>query len=174
MAFRTLRTRKELEIVSLIDVVFMLIIFGLVISVAWGVTDYTGPTLPKTFSIVIKRAPVQYDPQGARLPDHLMVEFFDAEGDRVGDTASFPDDDALAMDLMDADQFDELPPCRLIREQIEDFATLVRGTESEGEGEKAVIHVQVTRDTRTRIVNYITRQCVDFQANIGWVRLVTR
>jgi len=174
MAFRTLRTRKELEIVSLIDVIFMLIIFGLVISVAWGVTDYTGPTLPKTFSIVIKRAPIQYDPQGTRLPDHFMVEFFDAEGGRVGDSASFPHDDALSTDSMDADQFDELQPCRLIREQIEDFARLVRGTESEGVGEKAVIHVQVTRDTKTRIVNYITRQCVPFQGDIGWVRLVTR
>ncbi len=174
MPFRKLRTRKELEIVSLIDVVFTLIIFGLVISMAWGFTEYTGPTLPKTFSIVIKRAPVQYDPQGTRLPDHLMVEFFDTEGNPVGDTASFPDDDALSMDLMDADQFDELQPCRLIREQIEGFARLVRGTESEGEGEKAVIQVQVTRDTKTRIVNYITRQCVPFQGNIGWVRLVTR
>lgn len=173
MPFRKLRIRKELEIVSLIDVVFLLIIFGLIVSVAGGITD-VGPPLSKTFSIVIRRAPSMDDRPGLTASKRLMVEFLDAEGNPVGDTANFPIDDSLSWTFLNSSQFDELKPCQLIREQIEDFARSVRGAESEGEGEKAVIHVQVTRDTKTRIVNYITRQCVEFQTNIGWVRLVTK
>ena len=173
MPFRRLIVKKELEIVSLIDVVFMLIIFGLIVSVAVGVTE-KGPPLSKTFSIVIRRAPSMDDRPGLTASRRLMVAFLDTEGNPVGDTANFPIDDSLSRTFLDSSQFDELKPCQLIREQIERFAGEVRGTESDGEGEIAVIHVEVTRDTKTRIVNYITRQCVEFQRNIGWVRLVAR
>jgi len=170
MPYHRLILKKELEIVSLIDVVFMLIIFGLVISVIGFVGKDEGPPSQKKFSIVIQRAPRQ-DRSGQPEPERLMVSFLDENGAQVGDTASFPIDDSLSVDTLDAGEFDGLRPCRLIREQVTLFAQSVRGRSEQTIPERATIHIEVTPDTKTRIVHYITRQCIPFQDNIGWVRL---
>lgn len=166
------RPKKELEIVSLIDVIFMLIIFGLVISISGGATKFEGPPLENLYSIVIKRAPVSEELQGQVQSDRLMVEFFDENHRRIGDTASFPPDESEYW--LDSDQFDNLRPCLLIREELGKLAAQLGAAGVNEITEKVEIHVEVTHDTKSRIVNYISQQCAQYQDKICWIRLSSR
>lgn len=171
MSYRKSRPKKELEIVSLIDVVFLLIIFGLVISVSGFIGKDKGKSLTKTFTLVISRVETQ-NSQG-EPESRLSVTFRDAEKHEVSGTSYFPIDDSLSTSVIDRYEWERLPACSTIREHI---ATLTRsvGGGADSQCAHATLDVEVTHDTRTRIVNYILEQCAPLNCSIGWVRVVSK
>lgn len=176
MPFRIIRTKKELEIVSLIDVIFMLIIFGLVMAVARTTGKEDAPPPPKRFSIVVSRTTTYNE---LNEPEsRLMISFFDANQARIGEPSNFPVDDSLGTDpsgtyVINDDEWEELEACRQIREQIAGLAERLREQGGSVDDEQMAIHLKVTRDTITRIVNYITRACSPYQGQIAWIKIVT-
>lgn len=176
MSFRIVRIKKELEIVSLIDVIFMLIIFGLVMAVQRAPGKEDVPPPPKRFSIVVSRT-TTYNERN-EPESRLMVSFFDANHVRIGEPTNFPIDDSLGTDqsgtyVINDRDWQDLPPCQDIRDQIEKLADRLRAQGGSGDEEKIAIDLIVTRDTITRIVNYITRACSPYRGQIAWIKIVT-
>jgi len=171
MSYRKLRPKKELEIVSLIDVVFLLIIFGLVISVSgFPGEDYRPMT--KTFTIVISRV-VTRNSQG-ELEVRRSVTFRDPDRPGASDsTYYFPKDDSLSTSVINRSDWKELDACKEIRRRIAEFAEPIMD-DGQASCVHAILDVEVTPDTRTRIVNYILEQCAPLQCRIGRVRVAVK
>ena len=175
MPYRIIRARKELEIVSLIDVVFLLIIFCLVMAVLR--TPGSVPVLPSPmrFSIVVSRTTTLNE---RKEPEsRLMVSFLDANQMPIGNTTNFPVDDSLGTDpsgtyVINDKKWEELDACKEIRKQISELAERLRGQGGTITDEKMAINLKVTGDTITRIVNYITRACSPYQGQITWIKII--
>ena len=176
MPYRIVRTKKELEIVSLIDVVFLLIVFALVMAVLRTTGTEDVPPPPKRFSIVVSRTTTlneQNEPES-----RLMVRFLDANQTDICSPSNFPVDDSLGTDssgtyVVNDSDWEELDVCRHIREQIAGLALRLRGQGGSVDDEKMAIHLKVTGDTITRIVNYITRACSPYHGQIAWIKIIT-
>ncbi len=176
MPYRIVRTKKELEIVSLIDVVFLLIIFGLVMAVFRTRGKEDVPPQPKRVSIVVSRT-TTLNEQNER-ESRLMVRFLDANQADICSPSNFPVDDSLGTDpsgtyVINDSDWVELDVCRHIREQIAGLALRLRGQGESVDDEQMAINLKVTGDTITRIVNYITRACSPYQRQIAWIKITT-
>jgi len=164
MAFRKVRDYKELEIVSLIDVVFLLIIFGIVMSVynRAGTRPMPGPK--DILTIHIQR---ESDGQSDESMPRLMVSI--SNSDQLGTVymERFPLDESL--NGLTQAEFEDLPACVLIRDRIEYYAvTLMREDVSKFSDH---IYIKVTPDTRLRIVSFVVNQCTPYKELLPWVRL---
>jgi biopolymer transport protein ExbD len=181
MAFNRKREQKELNLPSLIDVVFLLLIYSLVtIPIERSETGSAGPAdasarkeleLPfvqsrktaeidpilRTFVIQIENE-VPGDPLSARMVFILKPSEKDstlgqamATAMRDSTFARFPDG---FLGLSDPD-FLQTRACRLIREQIRRFE---RGRVTPGSSSDR-IEIRAVKNTEFRIVNAVMREC---------------
>ncbi|MDH3890746.1 MAG: hypothetical protein OEV49_06645 [candidate division Zixibacteria bacterium] len=167
MKFRKIKAAKELEIVSLIDVVFLLIIFGLVMKVYEISAEDPGEELAKTLKIEIWRQS-ETDEQGT-LRSWSAVRFLDTDGALISDTGLFPPDAGLERSSLSDGQFEQLDACKLIRRQLEDYMLTFEAEDVADPTHK--IHLVVASDTRVRIVNFIANECIPYRDKVRWLRL---
>ena len=159
------KARRELEIVSLIDVVFLLIVFGIAISLfvnPHGLEPGEKPN--ETLRIEIRRKGL--DATERKQPLAVTITYPD---DFVAPlTETFPSDDSLV--ALNEEDFEAAPACRLIGSHIEAF---VRDylTNADQEEFPQFIDVQVSKDTKLRIVSFILKTCAAHRKNLYWVRL---
>ena len=166
MAFRRRRDAKELEIVSLIDIVFLLIIFGIIASVMAGAGQDQEPGLPSTFKITLQREPARPD---TREQPRMIVTILNS--DTVGTiyTEMLPPDDMLM--TMSPSLFETQPACTLLHRRISYFAeNLALGTNRFSE------HIEVIAggDTKFRVIGFILKECAAYKNLIPWVRVATK
>lgn len=169
MKFRKTKTAKELEIVSLIDVVFLLIIFGLVMTVYVASGEDPGEKPSKMLRIELWRMS-ETDEQG-ETESWTAARFVDADGNLVSDTAHFPPDAGLGRNRLDDAQFEQLDACRLISRQLGELIQTI--DDDDGTERTNTIHVVVAADTRVRIVSFIATECMPFHDRVKWLRLET-
>jgi hypothetical protein len=181
MAFRKKREQKELNLPSLIDVVFLLLIFSLV-TIPVERTDNVTPqqqsfqssselklpfvASPKVVDIdpVLRSLLIQIenrnsdDPGSARMvyilrPSEKDSTIVQTRLTALRDSlvAVFPDSFLLLNDA----EFAETRACRMIRGQIRGF--IGRGTRPSGTPNR--IEIRAVKNTEFRIVNFIMREC---------------
>ena len=166
MAFKVLRAFKEFEIISLIDIVFLLLIFGLVVSLIGNLPpeDAEVPISDEWekeyFSIRIL-----YHANETQDSNAVEISYPD-DGPVV--SAYLPDDSLLL--AMDYDDFVKLPACILIANHLEKYANNYL-TEADESNPDKHIDIRVDQEIRFRIVGYIIRECSGYWKKISWLNL---
>jgi len=163
MAFRRRRGGKELEIISLIDIVFLLIIFGIIASVLAGAGQDSDNTPTSTFKITLQREAER--PDVHRQPGLVVTILNSDEQGTVYTDILPPDNELLAMSQA---AFENQPACALLRSRISYFAeNMALGTKISSE------HVEVIAgsDTKFRVIGFILRECAAYKDLIPWVRV---
>lgn len=152
---------------SLIDVVFLLIIFGLTISLYRYSREEGDEYLPRRLSIEIDRLPAAENELVGRL--QVAVHGSDTTGNPY--IRQFPPDREWAHPGFGNEAFEDLPACRLITERIVYFADSLLGRPS-GAGEYADhVFVDVVGDAPTRVVNYVMTELSPYRGRLPWVKL---
>ncbi len=169
MAFRRTRAHKEFELVSLIDVVFLLIIFGLTISLYRYSREEGEQHLPRRLSIEIDRLPAAED----ELIGKLQVAVYGSDTTGVVYTEQFPPDRTWASREFSNEAFVRLPACRLISERIVYFADSLLNRPV-GTGDYADhVFIDVVGDAPTRAVNFVMTELSPYRGRLPWVKLET-
>jgi len=165
MKLKRVKRFKELEIVSLIDVVFLLIIFGIVLSVLGGTGGEPDDDKVSVMKIRIEREPEPIDPEA---PRRLQVRIINsAQDNTIFEEYFTPDEQFLALSPSD---FERLPACTLIANRIRVFVdSLLTGDPNSFSD---FIEVSVSDDTKLRIINFITKACTPYREYLSWVRLL--
>lgn len=170
MRFRRIKSAKELEIVSLIDVVFLLIIFGLVMSVYVSSGRDPGLEPPKTLRIELWRMS-ETDDQG-KTETWTAARFVSAANSLIGDTVRFPSDEFLGRGALNDLEFERLDASRFIREQIDAYGASF--AKQDLDDLTRSIYVVISPDTRLRIVNFIATECMRIRGQVSWLRLESK
>ena len=141
---RKQRGAKEFDIVTLVDVVFLMLIFGLVVAaieISGGGIPGQG-TEPQTLHLTFKRLPAHPE-----HPDRIAVI---AARLGIEKTAFFPPDELLIS--MFPQDWENEEAVRLIRDEIEEY-------HEECDARSNPIIVEASDDTPFRIVGFILREC---------------
>lgn len=167
MAFRRFRAHKEFELVSLIDVVFLLIIFGLTISLYRYSREEGEEFLPRRLNIEIVRLPAEENELEGRL--QVIIDGSDAEGKTH--IEQFPPDGEWARQEFGREAFEDLPACRLISERIIYFADTLLDRPAESDEYADHVYVEVVGDAPTRVVNFVMTELSPYRGRLPWVKL---
>jgi len=167
MSLRRKKSSKELELVSLIDVVFLLIIFGLAISLFRFPTEPGDDPAVETLRIELVRP----SDQDSDAQDRLRVRVHGSDTTRTIYEADFPPDDSLSQFVTDREQFEDLPACRLIHDRLSYYVDSVMTAEGDTSTVARHIHVTVTADTKLRLVNFILSELVPYRDRVHWAKL---
>ncbi len=158
-------THKELDIVSLIDVVFLLIIFGIAIAISRRAATEPGEEPRPTMTIDVQREAMSADRPDVR---RLRVRVTDSDDTRQVYAEWFPSDDSI-VGLSDA-VFERLPACSLISARIAYYADTAVARDPARFSD--FIYLKASNDTKLRIVNYAMRQCIPYRDPLNWVKLM--
>ncbi len=167
MRSRKKKSTKELELVSLIDVVFLLIIFGLAISLFRFPSEPGDDPAVETMRIELVRP----GDQDRNAQDRLRVRIHGSDATRAVYEADFPPEDSLAEFVADREQFENLPACRLIHDRLGYFVDSVLTAEGDTSAVAQHIHVTITPDTQLRLVNFILGELVPYRDRVHWAKL---
>jgi hypothetical protein len=167
MSLRRKKVTKEVELVSLIDVVFLLIIFGLAISLFRFPSETGDDPAVDTLRIEL----VRVGDKDSDTQDRLRVRIHGSDTTRVVYEADFPPDDSLSQFVPDREQFVNLPACRLIHDRLTYFVDSVMIAAGDTAAVPPHIHVTVAPDTRMRLVNFILGELVPFRDRVHWAKL---
>lgn len=130
MDSRRIKRQKELEIISLIDIIFLLLIFSFV--VIPGI-DEPLPTLK-----------IKLESLTGNKGDRVKVEIFDPDAN-LAYTTTFTQNDLNSV------EFDDLDKCKKIKINIEEYLQGDKGDEH--------IIVEADDDIPFRVIDFIVRQC---------------
>ncbi|HOP07900.1 MAG TPA: hypothetical protein PLF13_11495 [candidate division Zixibacteria bacterium] len=160
-------TAKEWEIVGLIDIIFLLIVFGVVIAVFVGTTseEQVPTTVPPFPYLTLAIEPAPDITQGSEN-DHMLLRVLNAPFE-TRDTISFQPNSSLA--AMSMEEFATTPAGRYIDSCLTEYAYHV---EEGREGLPGKIRVRAHPDTKMRIINYIFEACSQRYPYIENVSLV--
>ncbi len=158
-------THKELDIVSLIDVVFLLIIFGIAIAISRRAASEPGEEPRATMSIDIQREAMTADkPEERRL--RVRIAASDSTP-RVYDEW-FPSDDSIV--TLGAAAFEKLPACSLISARIAYYADTAVARDTSRFTD--YVYLKASNDTKLRVVNFVMTQCTPYRDPLNWVKLL--
>jgi hypothetical protein len=166
MRISRFQKKKELEIVSLIDVVFLLIIFGIVISVFNRVGLEPEENGRGGITIEIKRQGEITDKN--EFP-RLIVKIDKPGGRNLGyDSAFFPVD--ARIDDLDWKGFSSCDACQLIHDRIAYYADSLVVDDPQKFADQ--IYVKASRDTKFRIISFIMEQCSAHRPKLPSVKVM--
>lgn len=167
MGLRRIRVSKELELISLIDVIFLLIIFGLTVSLF--TVEQRDPVAPKpqaALKIEVSYVPNDTDPGRSHYRATIISNLSD--GTDVG--VDFPAERSLEAEIRAAGDFDRLSASRTITERVQMFAESLIAPEGNVESPGRV-YVVVDRSVRLRLLNFVLNQFVDYRQVLQRVEL---
>jgi hypothetical protein len=169
MPYRKLRVHKEFELVSLIDVVFLLIIFGLTISLYRYSREEGEQYLPRRLNIEVNRMPAAEDELIGRL--QVAVHGSDTTGRPYIEL--FPPDYEWANPDFSSEAFSDLPACQMISERIVYFADTLLSRPAGGTEFADHVFVDVVGDAPSRVVNHVMTELAPYRGRLPWVKLET-
>lgn len=169
MAFKPLRTRRELEIISLIDIVFLLLIFGIVVSCISRYERMLGE-VGKEVGIKSHLSIHVYRETTDEAAGTDLVEIIYPNNKRTY-FESFPPDNVLLG--LDSAEFANLPACKLISTHLGEYISEYLQSP---DTTNLVNHIdiRVAGDTKFRIVGFIINQCSGYWRYISWMNLGLR
>jgi hypothetical protein len=147
--------------------VFLLIIFGIVVSIMGGTGEKTVTGQPSVLNIDVLREPERTNTDE---PRRLVVSISNSDSTDVVYADTLPQDDAFLR--LTEERFEQEPACRLIRDRLAFYArTLIQIDKL-----KRANHIQVNvcTDAKFRIISFILKECAQYRNDVPWVRLASK
>lgn len=165
MAFRVFRWTREFEIISIIDIVFLLLIFGIAVSML------RAPLISKMEGVVPRKEKsiMNIEIGRAVTGDQFTVSTVKITLPLVSNNPpllAFPEDGDLLS--MPDNEFSEQPACTLIANSIQRYARILNEGNLQNDHMNE-IYLTVTNDTKMRIINFIISECSNYGGVISWL-----